>query len=218
MRSVPRPGVPLIAHCVLAPGAMGAMDTTFMNAMAALLADRGIVVSRFEFAYMAERRTSDSRRPPPRAERLVAEYAAAVEASVIEPARSLPLFIGGKSLGGRVASLLAASDDTGTSLPIAGVCCLGYPFHPPKKPENLRIAHLPKLRCPSLIVQGERDPFGSPDEVASYDLPAAIRVVWIPDGDHDLKPRRASGVTHEANLTAAADAIADFMTTAVAAG
>ena len=73
LRSVPRPGVPLIAHCVLAPGAMGAMDTTFMNAMAALLADRGIVVSRFEFAYMAERRTSDSRRPPPRAERLVAD-------------------------------------------------------------------------------------------------------------------------------------------------
>ena len=93
---------------------------------------------------------------------------------------------------------------------IAGLVCLGYPFHPPGKPEQLRTAHLQAIRCPTLIVQGERDPFGSRAEVEALKLPASIRFVWAGDGDHDLGPRGGSGFTRAGNLAAAADAIRDF--------
>ena len=116
--------------------------------------------------------------------------------------------IGGKSLGGRVASLVA--DELRDEGAIAGLVCLGYPFHPPAKPENLRTAHLETLRCPTLIVQGERDPFGSRAEVESYPLSPAIRFVWAGDGDHDLGPRGGSGFTRKGNLALAADAVAEF--------
>ena len=88
--------------------------------------------------------------------------------------------------------------------------CLGYPFHPPKKPEHLRTAHLVKLACPALIVQGERDPFGSRAEVESYKLAPSLQFSWAGDGDHDLGPRGGSGFTRSGNLAAAADAIAAF--------
>ena len=80
-----------------------------------------------------------------------------------------------------------------------GLICLGYPFHPTGRPEQLRVAHLAALRTPTLIVQGERDAFGKPDEVASYALSDAIRVEWLPDGDHSFVPRRASGRTLREN-------------------
>ena len=99
------------------------------------------------------------------------------------------LVIGGKSIGGRVASMVA--DEVGA----AGLLCLGYPFHAPGKPPGERIAHLATLRTPTLIVQGTRDPFGRPDEVASYPLAPAVRVAWIADGDHSLAPRKSSGRT-----------------------
>jgi predicted alpha/beta-hydrolase family hydrolase len=155
---------------------------------------------RFEFAYMAARREG-ARKPPPKAERLMDEYRAAVAAV---PAGG-PLVIGGKSMGGRVASLVA--DELFTAGRIAGLVCLGYPFHPPKKPEQLRTAHLKQLVCPALIVQGERDPFGGRDEVESYGLSRAIRFHWAADGDHDLGPRGGSGFTRKGNLAAAADAV-----------
>jgi predicted alpha/beta-hydrolase family hydrolase len=88
--------------------------------------------------------------------------------------------------------------------------CLGYPFHPPKQPHALRTAHLLGLTCPTLIVQGERDPFGGVEEVATYGLPPSIAVAWARDGDHDLAPRRSSGVTLEDNLAMAAGEIARF--------
>jgi hypothetical protein len=116
--------------------------------------------------------------------------------------------IGGKSLGGRVASLAAQSlFERGR---IAGLVCLGYPFHPPKKPTQLRTAHLLELRCPALIVQGVRDPFGIPAEVAGYGLPSNFTVHWAIDGDHDLAPRRASGATLEDNLSGAVREIVGF--------
>jgi predicted alpha/beta-hydrolase family hydrolase len=118
------------------------------------------------------------------------------------------LLIGGKSMGGRVASLCA--DTLHAERKIAGLVCLGYPFHPPGKPENLRTAHLQTLRCPALIVQGERDPFGGRSEVEGYGLAPSIDVVWIGDGDHDLGPRGGSGFTRAGNLAAAADAVAAF--------
>ena len=153
-----------------------------MEAVARLLAERNIAAVRFEFAYMAARRQGGSRKPPPKAERLMDEYRAAVAGL---PAGA-PLLIGGKSMGGRVASLVA--DEVHAQGRIAGLVCLGYPFHPPKKPEQLRTAHLVGLRCPTLIVQGDRDPFGSRSEVEGLALSAAIRFHWVGDGDHDLGP------------------------------
>ena len=185
-------------------GAGAGMETPFMEAVAALLAERSVSTFRFEFAYMAARRETGARKPPPRAERLIDEYRAAVSAL---PNGPLPL-IGGKSMGGRVASLIA--DDLFAQGLIAGLVCLGYPFHPPKKPEQLRTAHLEGLKCPALIVQGERDPFGSRAEVEAMTLSPAIRFHWVGDGDHDLGPRGGSGYTRKGNLAAAADAIVDF--------
>lgn len=187
-----------------AHGAGAGMDTAFLQAIANLLAERGIATYRFEFTYMAARRRGGARKPPPKAERLVDEYRAAVDA--LPPGG--PLLIGGKSMGGRVASLVA--DELHAASRIAGLACLGYPFHPPNKPEQLRTAHLQALACPALIVQGERDPFGGRAEVDAYGLSPTIQVHWAGDGDHDLGPRGGSGFTRKGNLAAAADAVAAF--------
>jgi uncharacterized protein len=192
------------ARFLCAHGAGAGMASPFLGTMAKLLAERGIATLRFEFGYMAAGRQGTGRKPPPKAERLMDEYRAAVAAL---PAGS-PICIGGKSMGGRVASLVA--DEMHAAGRIAGLVCLGYPFHPPKKPEQLRTAHLERLACPALIVQGERDPFGGRGEVEGYRLSPAIRVHWIGDGDHDLGPRGGSGFTRKGNLAAAADAIAAF--------
>ena len=175
-----------------------------MQAMAALLAARGIHVVRFEFAYMAARRIGGGRKPPSRMPQLLDEYRA-----VLAGLGDGPVFIGGKSMGGRAASLLAAAPDMPET--IAGLICLGYPFHPPGKPEKLRTAHLGNLRCPALIVQGERDPFGTVEEVPAYGLPASISVHWCPVGNHDLVPPKRSGHTAGQNWKVAADAIAGFI-------
>ena len=114
------------------------------------------------------------------------------------------LVIGGKSLGGRIASLVA--DEAGAR----GLVCLGYPFHPPGRPERTRTAHLAELRTPALIIQGTRDTFGGPDDVAGYSLSPAIRILWLEDGDHSWKPRRASGRTEQENLDAGIAAVAEF--------
>jgi predicted alpha/beta-hydrolase family hydrolase len=187
-----------------AHGAGGGMVSPFLDMIAKLLAERGIAVWRFEFAYMAARREGGTRKPPPKAERVMDEYRAAVS----EMPRDGTAIIGGKSMGGRVASMVA--DDLFKDGRIAGLTCLGYPFHPPKKPEQLRTAHLEAIACPTLIVQGERDPFGTRSEVEGFRLSPAIQVHWVGDGDHDLGPRGASGFTRKGNLTGAADAIAEF--------
>lgn len=191
---------------LLAPGAGAPADSAWMGEMTALLVGAGLRVLRFDFDYMAERRRSGSRRPPPKAEALMAEYDAAVDAAV--PLVQGRILIGGKSLGGRVASLVA--DTLAEKGTISGLVCLGYPFHPPKQPEKLRTAHLAELSCPALIVQGERDPFGTPDDVAGYRLSPNITVHWARDGDHDLAPRRSSGATLAENMADAVRAIAAF--------
>jgi predicted alpha/beta-hydrolase family hydrolase len=196
------------AHILLAHGAGAPMTSPFMERIASLLAERGLGVSRFEFAYMAGQREDGKRRPPPRAERLADEYKTAVAAIAERLERGAKLLVGGKSMGGRVASLIA--DELYGEKRVAGLVCLGYPFHPPGKPEALRTAHLEHLRCPTFIVQGERDPFGSRAEVEGFKLAPAIRFLWAADGDHDLGPRGGSGFTRAGNLAAAADAIAAF--------
>lgn len=184
----------------LAHGAGAPMDAPFMNSVAAGLAAAGHRVARFEFPYMAARR--HGRRPPPDPERvLLASWRDVV--AHLAPAQGL--VIGGKSLGGRMASLVA--DELG----VRGLICLGYPFHPPGRPEKLRTGHLAGLSTPTLIVQGTRDPFGRPGEVASYALAPSIRVVWIEDGDHGLMPPRRSARTGAGNLVEAVAAVADFL-------
>ena len=167
------------ATILLAHGAGAPMDSASMNATAKALAAAGFRVARFEFGYMAARR-SGQRKPPPRAESVQPEYIAAIAALQAKG----KLIIGGKSMGGRVASMIA------DQVRPAGLVCLGYPFHPPDKPQQLRTAHLADLKTPTLIVQGTRDPFGTPDEVAGYTLSRAIELLWLEDGDHDLKPRK----------------------------
>ncbi len=190
---------------LLAPGAGAPMTNAWMNRMAGLIAEKEIRVVRFDFAYMTARQETGSRKPPPKAETLVTEYEAAVEALAAPSGR---IFIGGKSLGGRVASMAAQNlFERGR---IAGLVCLGYPFHPPDKPDQLRTPHLMTLTCPTLIVQGERDPFGGRDEVASYGLPASIAVHWALDGDHDLSGRRSAGASLASNMAEAAALIAQF--------
>jgi len=185
---------------VLAHGAGAAMDSRGMTALATRVADRGIRVVRFEFGYMAGRRQG-VRRPPPRADSLLDEYRA-----VVAEVGGRPV-IGGRSMGGRVASMIAA--DPG----VTGLVCVSYPWHPPARPDQPRIAHLEHLATPTLIVQGTRDPFGSPDEVADYPLSPAIEIRWLEDGDHDLVPRKSvSGFTAAQHLDTAADAVAAFVT------
>ena len=184
------------------------METAFLVQMTDLIVDCGIRVVRFEFGYMAARRHSGKKRPAPKAEMLVPEYRVAVDA-VHAAGLAGRLAIGGKSMGGRVASLLA--DDPRDAGKIGALVCLGYPFHPPGMPEKTRTAHLAGLACPALIVQGERDPFGRKAEVATYDLSQAIELAWMGDGDHDLGPRGSSGFTRKGNLAAAAKAVADFL-------
>ena len=188
---------------LLAHGAGAPMDSQSLSATARALADAGLRVARFEFAYMASRRTAAGRKPVPRAETVNPEYKAAVEALAAKG----PLIIGGKSMGGRVASMVA--DELFAAGKIAGLLCLGYPFHPPAKPAQLRTKHLAGLKTPALIVQGTRDEFGTRDEVARYDLSPAIELFWLEDGDHDLKPRKSvSGFTTADHLKSLADKVA----------
>lgn len=194
---------------ILAHGAGAGISSPFLDTIASLLDERGLALTLFEFGYMAGRRNGGPKRPPPRAEALVDEYRACIDAIHAEYP-SATLVIGGKSLGGRVASLVA--DELFAKKAIAGLVCLGYPFHPPGKPDQLRTEHLKNLRCPALIVQGERDPFGSRAEVEKYPLSNKIALVWMDDGDHDFGPRGASGFTRKGNLAAAADAVAAFVT------
>ena len=188
------------ATLALAHGAGAACDTPFMNAVAAGIGQSAIRVVRFEFPYMAKRRIDGKRRGPDRQEVLLRSWR-----QVIAHLDAGKLFIGGKSLGARMASMVAADS------PVAGLICLGYPFHPPGKPTSTRVSHLEDLDTPALILQGQRDPFGLPDEVCTYRLSPHTQVVWLPDGDHGFKPRKRSGFTEQGNLETAVEAIVRFI-------
>ncbi len=185
---------------VLAHGAGAPMDSAFMQSIAQGVAERNIRAVRFEFPYMEQRRRDGKRRAPDREPRLLDAWR-----EVIRELGAGRIVIGGKSLGGRMASLIA--EETG----VLGLICLGYPFHPPGKPERLRIAHLMPFDIPALVLQGERDPFGNISEVAGYGLPPNIRVRWLADGDHSFVPRKRSGRTEADNLAEAVNEIADFV-------
>jgi predicted alpha/beta-hydrolase family hydrolase len=187
---------------LLAHGAGAPMDSASLTAAARALAEAEFRVARFEFGYMAGRRQG-VRKPPPRAETVMPKYVAAIDDLGPTPG---PLLIGGKSMGGRVASMIADSEFAAKR--IAGLLCLGYPFHPPGRPAQLRTAHLLGLKTPALICQGTRDEFGTRYEVGGYGLSDEIEIFWLEDGDHDLKPRKAiSGFTTAQHLKAMAEAV-----------
>lgn len=194
------------ATLLLAHGAGAGMDSGSMTLFAEAFGAAGLRVARFEFGYMAARRDGTGKRPPPSpANRLIAEYLAAIA----RVARTGKLIIGGKSMGGRMASMIAQKQyEAGT---VAGLLCLGYPFHPPGNPDKLRTDHLAPLTVPTLICQGERDPFGTREEVATYTLSASTEMMWLTDGDHDLKPRKASGFSHKDHIASVAQRVNDWI-------
>lgn len=185
---------------VLAHGAGAGMDTPFLNWFAQALADRGFRTARFEFPYMAKRRRSGKGGPPDKLPVLMETWR-----QVIASLGSKRLIVGGKSMGGRIASMVA------DAARVRGLICLGYPFHPVGKPDQLRVEHLQAITTPTLIVQGTRDPFGSQAEVAGYRLSPSIEIQWLEDGDHDFKPRKASGRTQADLWEEAAASMQNFL-------
>jgi predicted alpha/beta-hydrolase family hydrolase len=194
------PSAPVLA---LAHGAGAPMDSPFMQAFAEGLGARGVRVARFEFPYMAKRRNDGTKRPPDPMAVLMATWRA-VLAELGDA-----IAIGGKSMGGRVASMIAAEREA-EGRPVGKVVCLGYPFHAAGRTEP-RTGHLQGHCTPTLICQGTRDAMGNEAEVAGYALAPAVRIHWLADGDHSFKPRKASGRSEAENWAEAMDSVAGFV-------
>lgn len=201
-----------IARVLFAHGAGAGMDHPFMAKVAEGLAGQQIEVVRFNFPYMIKRQEDGKKRPPDRQPKLLNAFAEEVSSLTDD----LPLFIAGKSMGGRMSTLLMAGlltepVDGFQPEKIRGLLCLGYPFHAPAKKEQWRAEHFVDVPCPCLIIQGERDTFGTKEEMLSHDFPEHFQSVFLPDGDHSFKPRKSSGYTEEENIAAAIQTMANFI-------
>ena len=192
---------------LLAHGAGADMNAAALTVTADALADAKIPSLRFDFPYrQAGRRAPD--RPP-------ALLASAREAAADLVKRSrVPLdrlVLGGRSMGGRICSMVAA--DEADPVPALGLVLLGYPLHPPGKPDRLRVEHFPRLTMPVLFVSGTRDAFATPDELQreAKKVKGAVSYSWIETGDHGFKPLKASGLTPAEVLTGAAEAVVRFV-------
>ena len=189
---------------ILAHGAGAPMDTPFMDFFADALAERTFRVARFEFPFMADRRTGGKKRPPNPMKVLIETWNDVIDELGRDGGKE-NLIIGGKSMGGRVASMVA------DEAKVKGLVCLGYPFHAPgKMADEKRIGHLVALQTPTLICQGTRDTLGNKENVTNYKLSPAIEMHWLEDGDHGFKPRKKSGLNELQNWLSAVDAIASF--------
>jgi hypothetical protein len=198
------------AALILGHGAGADQRSTFMVAFANALSELGLDVLTFNFLY-----TEQKRKMPDRAPQLEACYRAVIDASCehVESARR-GLFIGGKSMGGRIATQVAAA---GTSRPVAGLVLLGYPLHPPGQPHKLRDAHLPLVRRPMLFVQGSRDAFGTPDELAPIlaRIAPSPTVQVVAGGYHSFKLSKKDPVRQSALYATIQRQIADWITAGV---
>ena len=195
---------------LLAHGAGAGMDSDFIVQLSTLLKNKGLEVKTFEFPYMRKIRAEGKPRPPDRMPKLLAAFEQAMQSIEV----SKQMFIGGKSMGGRVASLLAAEQGVefvNQRKPVSGVICLGFPFHPPKQPNKYRGEHLSDIEIDTLIIQGERDIFGTQGEVEEFDFSDRVQLKFLSDGDHSFKPRIRSGVTFAQNLISCSDSIIDFI-------
>ncbi|MEP0354844.1 alpha/beta family hydrolase [Paraglaciecola sp.] len=179
-----------IATFVFAHGAGAGQSSDFMALVAEGISQHHINVVRFNFAYMQLAEELGRRRPPDRADKLIIHYKSVLS----ELSSCVPVFIGGKSMGGRIASMLLEDSNA------KGCICMGYPFHPPAKPKKLRTEHLQNLQKPLLVLQGERDNFGTKDEIDGYLMSSNVQVIYLTDGDHSFKPRKKSGVTLAQNI------------------
>lgn len=186
-------GQPIFGRVILAHGAGAGMESPFMQQVSQFLSDNGVQVVRFEFPYMRQRRLDGKKRPPDRVDKLLPAFQEVVD----EFAGQTPVFLAGKSMGGRIASMLLEEADA-----CAGFV-FGYPFHPLGQPQSLRVDHLRGLNKSLYVFQGERDPMGTKEEVLGYGLPSAVRMFWLADGNHDLKPRVKSGFTQQEHMHSA---------------
>lgn len=175
-----------------------------MERLAGALAGVGFRVRRFEFPFMAQRRTTGKRRPPDRAPVLLRQWHEAIEAIRLREKEAEQLWIGGRSLGGRTASMLLTPEQRPEA--VSGALVFGYPFHPPRRPEQWRTDHFADLERPLWIAQGERDPFGKRGEIENrMPFPGPVHLEWVTDGDHELMPTRRSGLDPDRILATAAE-------------
>lgn len=196
---------------LLAHGAGAGMEHTFLCELSRLLAGPDIEVVRFNFPYMTKRAQDGKRRPPDRQPVLLDHWRQM--AQLFAHPR---LFLAGKSMGGRMAAELYG--EGGDEMNAAGLLILGYPFHPPAKPDRWRGEVLKQIKTPTLLLQGERDTFGTRAELADFPFSSHVSVHWLTDGDHGFKPRKASGVSEQENLQQAADHIRCFIAATLAQG
>lgn len=189
------------SRLILAHGAGAAMDSPFMDFFAEYLARADIHVVRFEFPYMQQRRQTGVKRPPDRQPKLLDCWRQVIDD--FGPADQV--FIGGKSMGGRMASLIA------DEVSARGLVCLGYPFYAIGKKDKPRTEHLTTLNTPTLIVQGARDSMGDVENVTQFSLSPKISIDWMEDGDHSFKPRKSSGRTEEQNWIQGCESVVKFI-------
>ncbi len=208
LQNGPKDGpVYLFAH-----GAGADMNSEFMTQVAEKLGEKGVRVVRFNFPYMIKRAEDGKRRPPDRAPKLLAAYEEVIQHL------GCPVVIGGKSMGGRMSSMLLADNallPEEDRLAILGSACLGFPFHAPGKEPKDRLDHLEALTQPLLIVQGSRDTMGTKEEIIDYinekRISSSIQMAWLEDGNHDLKPRKVSGFSHQEHIESAIEQVAEFV-------
>ncbi|MFL9627006.1 alpha/beta fold hydrolase [Aeromonas jandaei] len=189
---------------LLAHGAGAGMEHAFLAELSRLLAGPDIEVVRFNFPYMTRRAQDGKRRPPDRQPVLLAHWR-----EMVREFAHPRLFLAGKSMGGRMAAEI--SDEIYCEMNAAGLLILGYPFHPPARPDRWRGEVLKQIKTPTLLLQGERDTFGSRVELADFPFSSAVSVHWLTDGDHGFKPRKSSGLCEQDNLQQAASRIRQFV-------
>lgn len=187
---------------ILAHGAGAPMDSDYLQALTGELNKAGMTVVRFEFPYMQQRRKTGKKRPPDRTPLMLDSWREVYGEISSREGLPQPVLIGGKSMGGRMASMVADEMDA------TGLCCFGYPFHAPGKPEKMRTDHLLDIQTPTLIFQGTRDPFGKPDELSPISFGGKLKIYWLEDGDHDMKPRKSSGLLQQEHLKTVAVLVA----------
>lgn len=191
-----------LAEFVMAHGAGQSKDSEFMQTCSQLFAKHQILCTQFNFDYMEKAIALGKRRPPDIMSKLMIRFQ-----SELTSMSGIPLFIGGKSMGGRVSTMILQESKA------LGAVCFGYPFHPPGKPEKLRIEHFQEITKPIVILQGERDPFGKRVEINDYLLPGNIDIQFIEDGEHSFKPLKSSPVSWHDNIIDAVEKAVQFIHT-----
>lgn len=210
-KSETRGGLPA-PRLLLAHGAGAPADSAFMEQLASALSAEGVATLRFEFPYMKKRRQDGRKRPPDRQPVLLDHFRGAIATLLAEPVEEgSRLFIGGKSMGGRMASHMIAQ--AGLQSEVCGAICFGYPFHPPGKPDRWRTSHFQDLQRPLQIIQGTRDPFGRKQEVEAQDLGSMgnVYLSWLDGGDHDYRPLARQPESHDEMIQQAARVAAGFI-------